>query len=214
MDIDTTLTRANLITRAIDTIDRDGKPAKLLTASRIYPTSVEDLWDAVTNVDRLSRWFLPVSGDLVLGSRYDLEGNASGTILECDPPNSFSMTWELGGDTSWVTVEIRGESGGTEARLDLRHVAHVPDELWDVYGPGAGGIGWDLGLTALALHLSSSGDLALTDVREWERSPDGREFVARASEAWAESSIAAGTDAESAHESAQRVTDFYTTEDE
>jgi hypothetical protein len=40
----------------------------------LYPASQSDLWDAVTNADRIPRWFLPVSGDLRLGGHYQLEG--------------------------------------------------------------------------------------------------------------------------------------------
>ena len=32
--------------------------------------------------ERIPRWFLPVSGDLRLGGRYQLEGNAGGEVLE------------------------------------------------------------------------------------------------------------------------------------
>lgn len=31
--------KAGLVTRAVDTVDRDGKPAKLVTAGRTYATS-------------------------------------------------------------------------------------------------------------------------------------------------------------------------------
>ena len=44
------------------------------------------MWDAVTSAERIPRWFLPISGDLRLGGRYQLEGNAGGEVLECAPP--------------------------------------------------------------------------------------------------------------------------------
>ena len=44
------------------------------------------MWDACTDPERIGRWFLPVSGDLRLGGRYQLEGNAGGEILRCEPP--------------------------------------------------------------------------------------------------------------------------------
>ena len=34
---------------------------------RTYDAPIEDVWDAVTNPERISRWFLPVSGDLRAG---------------------------------------------------------------------------------------------------------------------------------------------------
>ena len=41
-------------------------------------------------------------------------------------------------------------------RFELEHIAHVDDERWAEFGPGAVGIGWDLGLMGLGLHLSSN----------------------------------------------------------
>jgi uncharacterized protein YndB with AHSA1/START domain len=68
--------------------DRDhlGKPALVAVAIRSYDTTVADLWDAITTPERPARWFLPVEGDLKLGGRYQLKGNAGGTITHCQPP--------------------------------------------------------------------------------------------------------------------------------
>ena len=52
---------------------------------RRYPAAVEDVWDAITDPERIGRWFLPVDGDLRPGGHYQLEGNAGGTILRCEP---------------------------------------------------------------------------------------------------------------------------------
>ena len=96
----------------------------------MYDTPPEDLWDACTNPERISRWFLPISGDLRPGGRYEFEGNASGTIERCEPPNSLSATWEYGGQTSWVLLCLTREpDGGT--RFALEHLAHV-DGLADI----------------------------------------------------------------------------------
>lgn len=204
------ITKAGLVTRAVDTVDRDGKPAKLVTAGRTYATSIDDLWDAVTNIERIPRWFLPITGDLRPGGRYQLEGNAEGEVLECDPPRRFEITWEYGGEISWVTVELTGDPGTDEAHLELQHLAHVPDDMWHQYGPGAVGIGWDLGLMGLDLHLTSGEDVDPEQVRNWESTPDARAFIAESSTAWAEASIAGGNDPEAARASAERATSFYT----
>ena len=57
--------------------------ARTATVTRVYDTSPEDLWEACTDPDRVARWFLPLSGDLRPGGRYELQGNASGTIERC-----------------------------------------------------------------------------------------------------------------------------------
>ena len=72
--------------------DHLGKAALVGIAVREYPTTVEDLWEAITVPERIARWFLPVEGDLKLGGRYQLKGNAGGTITRCEPPQALDLT--------------------------------------------------------------------------------------------------------------------------
>lgn len=74
---------AGLVTREVRGGVRDGVATKVAIARRVYSASQSDLWDALTNADRIPRWFLPVSGDLRLGGRYQLEGNAGGAVERC-----------------------------------------------------------------------------------------------------------------------------------
>ena len=207
------------VTHEISSVDREigsrtlaAGEARTLTVTRVYDTPPEDLWDACTNADRLPRWFLPVSGDLRLGGRYEFEGNASGTIERCEPPHSLSATWEYGTETSWIELRLTPEAGG-RTRFVLEHVAHVSDEMWAQFGPGAVGIGWDQALMGLTLHLTSEAERPEREaVEAWQASEEGRQFVRLSSERWAEASIAAGTDAAAAHAAAARTTDFYSPE--
>ncbi len=88
-------------TRKVAFQDRDNKPASDVTLSRTFETTVDDIWDALANPERLSRWFTNVTGDLQLNGRYHVEANASGTITECEPQSHFALTWEFAGDISW-----------------------------------------------------------------------------------------------------------------
>lgn len=186
--------------------------ARTVTISRVYDTPPEDLWDACTDPQRISRWFLPISGDLRPGGRFEFQGNASGTIERCEAPHSVDATWEYGGETSWVELRLTPEPGG-RTRFALAHIAHVNDELWAQYGPGAVGIGWDHGLLGLTLHLAGGpGQPDRDEVEAWQASDENRRFVRLASERWAEASIAAGTDAAEAQAAAGRVSDAYTGE--
>jgi uncharacterized protein YndB with AHSA1/START domain len=186
--------------------------ARTVTVSRVYDTPPEDLWDACTNPERISRWFLPISGDLRQGGRYEFQGNASGEISRCEPPHSVDATWEYGGETSWVELRLTPEPDG-RTRFALEHIAHVNDELWAQFGPGAVGIGWDQGLLGLALHLTSGAERPdRAAVEAWLASAEGRQFIRLASERWAEASIAAGTDADEAQAAAARTTDAYSGE--
>src|SRR5687768_4118913 len=92
------------VAREVGSRVHEGRPARVVIASRTYDAAVEDVWDALTDAERIPRWFLPVSGDLRLGGRYQFEGNADGEITRCDPPRHLAATWEYGGSVSWVAV--------------------------------------------------------------------------------------------------------------
>jgi uncharacterized protein YndB with AHSA1/START domain len=209
MDIDVAQ-HIGALTRTVAERVQDGRPARAVVATRTYDTTVDDAWDALTNPERIPRWFLPVSGDLRLGGRYQLEGNAGGEITACDPPRHLALTWEYGGEVSWVDVLLSEDpAGGT--RLDLEHVAHV-DERWGEFGPGAVGVGWDLALVGLALHVASGEAVDPAEVMAWTASPDGKAFIGASSDGWGRASIAAGTPEQEAREAAARTTAAYTAE--
>ena len=194
------------VERSVSSVERDGQSARAVTLACSYPTTVEDLWDAVTNGERISRWFLPVSRDLVLGGRYQLQGNAGGTVTACQPPSHLAVTWEFAGDVSWVAVRLSDDDG--RARLALTHTALL-SEHWGEYGPGAVGVGWELGLLGLASHVAQP-SAAKLDEATYVASPDGHAFVAGSSDGWRRAAIANGTDPLAARAAANRTTTFYT----
>lgn len=201
------------LTRRVVMGERDGKPAHIVIASRSFDTGIDDIWDAVTNAERIPRWFSPVSGDLRLGGRYRIEGNAEGTIETCEPPRRLALTWEFAGQVSWVEVDLAEEPDGT-TRLELRHIAVLDDEylkFWDQFGPGAVGVGWDLSFLGLAEHLEKGWDKPPETDTEWVKTDEYRSFVAASSAGWHDASVALGTDAEAAAAARDATTKFYTT---
>jgi uncharacterized protein YndB with AHSA1/START domain len=204
--------KVDAVTRRVVTIEKNGKPAKVVVARRTYPTGVEDLWDAVTTIERIPRWFAPVTGDLKVGGRYQIEGNASGDVLSCDPPKRFEITWVYDGEVSWVTVELTGRLGGDEATLELRHTAYPPEALWDRFGTGAVGVGWDPSLLGLALHIESGEAVNPAEVEAWSISPEGKAFVVAASAGWGDAAIADGDNPETARRRAATAGAFYSGE--
>jgi uncharacterized protein YndB with AHSA1/START domain len=187
----------------------EGKEARVLTISQVYDTDLADLWDACTNAERFPRWFLGGSGELKVGGKYQLEGNAGGTVERCDPPKSFAATWEFGGNVSWIEVRLTPEGEGT--RFELEHVAHV-DDRWDEFGPGAVGIGWDGALVGLVLHLAAPGTAVDPEAAmAWMMSPEGIRFMTASNEAWYEADVAAGADPAQARAAADRTLKAYTT---
>jgi uncharacterized protein YndB with AHSA1/START domain len=199
----------NEVRREVGSRVLEAGEARVVTISQAYKGSLDDVWDACTNPERIPRWFLPVSGDLRLGGHYQLEGNAGGTIERCDPPNSFAATWEFGGQTSWIEVRLAEQPDG-RIRFELEHVAHVTDEMWAQFGPGAVGVGWDLAVLGLALYLSGDEPMDPQQGAVWVASAEGREFIALSSEQWCQASIAAGTPVTEAQAAAERTVAFYT----
>jgi uncharacterized protein YndB with AHSA1/START domain len=188
----------------------DAGEARTVTITQSYLAPLDDVWDACTNAERIPRWFLPISGDLQVGGRYQLEGNAGGTVEACDPPHSFRATWEFGGTVTWIEVHLTPEAEG-RTRLEIEHIAHVDDETWLQFGPGAVGVGWDMALIGMALHLGSPSrePVDREQAMAWIASEDGKRFVSASSEGWREANVAAGEDAAVASEAAQRTTDAY-----
>jgi uncharacterized protein YndB with AHSA1/START domain len=160
---------------------------------RTYDASAADVWDAVTDPDRLRRWFLPVSGDLREGGSFQVEGNASGDILTCAPPELLRVTY--GGETSIVELRLspEGDSPGGDERTTVELVHTVPREM---AGSGAGalyvGPGWDGALLGLALFLAG-------DVKEGDdpvaaaNAPETQEFNLGCIDAWATAVEESGT---------------------
>lgn len=204
----------NSVRRTLGTKTFEARQARVVTVSQTYDTDAEDLWDACTSAERIARWFLPVSGDLRLGGQYSLEGNASGTVLTCDAPRSFTATWECGG-ISWIEVTITAapESPTERATLTLEHISDIDDddEHWLQFGPGAVGVGWDSGLLGLAGYLASPDDrITPEEGAAWAASDEGRAFMSGSSERWYEAALAAGMDTAQARAMADRTTAAYT----
>jgi uncharacterized protein YndB with AHSA1/START domain len=141
---------------------RSAEGAGVVRLEDRYDTTVEDMWDALTDPGRLSRWYGKVEGDLRPGGRFrtyleaaDIE--AVGRVEECEPPRRMLLntretedSYERGqgvppfdevievvltpvGDQTDVVIEIRG--------LPLDKIA--------MYGAG-----WQIHVEHLAAHVS------------------------------------------------------------
>ncbi len=195
-----------LVTRMVRNFEKDGKPASTVTLTRVYDTSVDDLWDTLTSAERIPRWFLPIEGELNLGGKYQLKGNAGGTITACAPPTHFAATWEFGGAVTWIDVRLAAERD--KARLTLEHTAILEDH-WNQFGPGAVGIGWDLAFIGLARHLASGAPVEQAAAMAWMISPNGKEFMSRSGEFWRAAHVESGEDPASAKERSDRTVAFF-----
>nr|BFF10262.1 hypothetical protein GCM10025699_15650 [Microbacterium flavescens] len=116
------------VDRTLRTTELDGEQARVQSLAQTYPSPLDDVWDAVTTGERIARWFAPVEGDLRLGGRYQVVGNAGGEVLACTPPHddsaSYRVTWEYGGAVSWLEISLtRVDAQST--RLELTHTAQT-----------------------------------------------------------------------------------------
>jgi uncharacterized protein YndB with AHSA1/START domain len=162
-----------------EVIRRKGPEGEVVSVQirRTYDAAVADVWNALTDPDRMKRWFLPVSGDLRAGGTFQLEGNADGDILACEPPRLLRVTF--GGPTSLVELRLSPE---TEDRTSLQLEHTVPIEIAQ---SGAGalfvGPGWDGGFVALDSYLR--GEISDDPVAA-ANSPEGRELSKQSVDSW------------------------------
>jgi uncharacterized protein YndB with AHSA1/START domain len=183
--------QVNAVARSVGRRTIPAGDGRTVVLSRTYDAPIDEVWDAVSTGERVNRWLGPVDGDLRLGGRYQIEGNAQGEILECEPPRRLKVSWAYGESPSaqdMSEVELRLEPDGDGTRLVLEHAAVVPDEMWEQYGPGAVGVGWDLGLLGLDRHLRGED----FDPASWESEPDAKRAAVHAAQAWGAATAEAG----------------------
>ena len=176
------------IVQQISAISREvaaGEETVAVTLQRRYPAAVADVWEAITDPERVRRWFLPLTGELRPGGNFQLEGNAGGDILSCEPPEHLAVTF--GGETSLVDVRLSAE--GERTLLILEH--SVPLSL---AGSAAGalyvGPGWDGALMGLALYLD--GQVAEDPVAA-ANSREAQQFCVESIDAWTAAVEATGS---------------------
>lgn len=170
------------IHRQVDLDATDGETVRVLLRRR-YPTDPADLWSALTDPERLVRWFLPLHGDLREGGRFQLEGNAGGDILTCTPPRRLRVTF--GHETSVVELRLDADE---DTVLELEHTVPVA-----MAGSAAGslfvGPGWDGALMGLGLHVRGE---VVGDPVAAASSPEVIEFNRHSIDRWVTATQASG----------------------
>lgn len=118
----------------------------------VYDTDATDLWSALTEPERLSRWLARVDGDLRLGGTFaafldDNGERAVGEVVVCEPPRRLHVSWRTSDDEETVVaVELVAEGDRTRLVLEERGVAG---------SRAAGyGAGWHAHIEALGALLS------------------------------------------------------------
>ena len=117
---------------------------------RHFAASLEEVWDALTNPERLARWLAPGSidggGDGTVKLDFGEGGLVTGRVLRWEPLSLVEFEWRFAGETeSVVRFELSRDGDGTHLVLD--HRALGPEHAT---GYSAG---WDAHLAALGDHL-------------------------------------------------------------
>ena len=96
--------------------------------------------------------------------------------------------------------------------MTLEHIVHASDvdAHWAQYGPAAVGVGWDLTLNGLSLHIEGAGPVDHKKAHAWMTSEEGKAFMRASAEAWGAAHILAGENPEVANGMAKRTAAFYT----
>jgi len=199
----------NAVHRHVADGELAGEATRTVALKRTYDAPVEDVWDAITDPERIARWFSRVTGDFRVGGKYQVEGNAGGEILRCEPPRALRVTWVMGEGLSEVEVRLSDGSDG-DTVLELEHTAAaVETEFWNRYGPGAVGVGWDLALLGLALYVPGGEYIEESEREAWGMSEEGRRFMTASAAAWGAAHQAFGATAEEAATAAKNTEEFY-----
>jgi uncharacterized protein YndB with AHSA1/START domain len=117
-----------------------------------FETDIDDLWSALTDPQRLARWYGNVDGDLRVGGEFAASVFASGWdghghIDVCDSQRKLEVTmWEEENKKHVVTAELTGNEDHANLALEVRGI--TLDVLF------AYGVGWQLHIEDLGAHLA------------------------------------------------------------
>jgi uncharacterized protein YndB with AHSA1/START domain len=108
-----------------------------------YDTDIEDLWSALTDPQRLARWWGDVTGDLCVGGEFHfripnaLEGN--GRVDACEPPRQLLVTMRdeepSPGQPAETIIEAHLTADGDQTVLVVEERG-LPLNLLAAYGAG------------------------------------------------------------------------------
>lgn len=183
----------------IDEQIHDGRTLVRTTATLTtnIDRSPAQLWPLLTRPDQLAQWFGQICGDLREGGRFEAPRGARGRLLQVEAPHKISLTWEDGGSEDPLSIRLDPEDDGTTL-LRLRHTRLIPQEEFDLVGPGLGAVDWEIALIALAAVTDGWRTSCLHDVPRpssaWLASAEGAAYIRAWSVRWAAEAIAAGLD--------------------
>jgi uncharacterized protein YndB with AHSA1/START domain len=108
-----------------------------------FDTGIDDLWGALTDPDRLARWYGEVEGELSQGGEFTvriaLAGERAGRVEACEPPQHLLLEMRdpeaRPGQPERTAIEARLISEGAQTRL-VWETRGLPVDLLPAYGAG------------------------------------------------------------------------------
>ena len=108
-----------------------------------FDTGIDDLWGALTDPDRLARWYGEVEGELSQGGEFTvriaLAGERAGRVEACEPPQHLLLEMRdpeaRPGQPERTVIEARLISEGAQTRL-VWETRGLPVDLLPAYGAG------------------------------------------------------------------------------
>jgi uncharacterized protein YndB with AHSA1/START domain len=108
-----------------------------------FDTGIDDLWGALTDPDRLARWYGKVEGELSQGGEFTvriaLAGERAGRVEACEPPQHLLLEMRdpeaRPGQPERTVIEARLISEGAQTRL-VWETRGLPVDLLPAYGAG------------------------------------------------------------------------------
>ncbi|MEV0794059.1 SRPBCC domain-containing protein [Kribbella sp. NPDC050459] len=127
-----------------------------------YDTGIDDLWAAVTDPDRLARWYGKVEGDLRLGGSFTVyvesaELESIGQVEVCEAPARLRVTTRETDESAHrgdgpppfrQTIEATLIADGSQTILTIE-IAGLPLDKIEYFGAG-----WQLRAENLAAYLT------------------------------------------------------------
>jgi uncharacterized protein YndB with AHSA1/START domain len=156
--------------------------ARVAVMRRVYQAPIDDVWNACTDPERLRRWYVPVTGDLRVGGRFQQAGMGGGEITRCEAPHHLTLS--LGGGRDEIELRLSAREDGT-TELELQHATtfdqhEIGGQMYDaIYCMGGG---YYPRLVALDRHLRGTLPDAYDSLR-FHLNPEMRPAIARGSAA-------------------------------
>jgi uncharacterized protein YndB with AHSA1/START domain len=141
------------VTTPLGQVLRDDEGVRLEFV-RTYEDPIEDVWSALTESDRVARWFGRWTGDPTTGTvDFVMVEDESGTpqpvrILTCEPPTALVVEMESPDGTWTLSVALRADTAITTLVFTQR--------LAEPYDAGSIGPGWHYYLDRLAAVVADA----------------------------------------------------------